>query len=782
MPMATKAKRITASAKSAPAPERAGAIAATWPIALTLFLVSASGLAFQVTLTRVFSLLFQYHYAFLAISLAILGLSLGAVMGRVMRREEAAPLSTLLKAMALLSLSYPVAAVILAILPSTLSVVLHVLVALAPFVVTGIVTTLVFAAHPLESGKLYAADLFGAAAGIVASLVLLTVIGAFNTVIALGGVIALTASVLAYRNRDHRNVIRGAAGLALSLTLLITNIATGLIDYAPTRIADAPPDKTMIAVLRDPSQGARVVYSAWDPFARVDVVETSDPNTKYVFTDGGAGSFMLRFDGNLDTVASLRSTLEFLPFNVGKTNRTAILGAGAGKDVLMALLAGSADINAVEVNPAMVQTTRRFDDFTGGVFDRPEVELTVGDGRTFIEQTAQVFDLVYLNLVYSQAASPANQSLVENYIFTREAFRAYLSRLAPNGRLAIVAHNALEGTRAAITAIQAMQDLGVSPSQALERIALLMKNADDPTQRVTVLIVKREPLSADEIGVLQTASRALNVQPLHLPTVFELGFKPLKDNNSLDQFLAVDQTYNLWPTDDNRPFFYNLDPGVPAPVMNTLTFAVVLAALVLVVVAGRRHKRKASGGRRWALVAYVVVIGIGFMLIEVPLIQRLQLLLGYPTLSFALVLGALLLSGGAGSWISQRWLPDQLPNRVAIAAVWIGGLGIGYWLLLPVLLPALVQTSLAIRIAAVVVLAALIGLPMGVPFPSALRLAGQRGDHSVSLLWATNGAFSVLGSTLAIVLGMSLGFQWAMLMGAAAYLALAALTRTLRPA
>ncbi|MCL5999853.1 MAG: methyltransferase domain-containing protein, partial [Chloroflexi bacterium] len=702
-------------------PARIGAIgpaqkqATLWPRALALGLISASGIAFELTLTRVFSMLFQYHYVFLAISLAILGLGLGAVLVKLVRVEESRAAQTLQRVLIALSLSFPLAAIALANLPSTVSIVLHVMISLVPFALLGAAAALIFMLWPQSSGSLYAADLIGAAIGIVAALVLLGALGAFNVISALGLVVAMAAFANARRplplhvvaqNASHpfslgTGMIAPGLCIALSVAVIAINRTTGLIDYALARVADAPPDKTMLALLRDPSQGARIVYSAWDPFARVDVVETNDDTSKYVFTDGGAGSYMLRFDGDLSQVTHLRATLEFLPFADTNAARTLILGAGAGKDVLLALLANSQHITAVEVNPSMVDVTRRFGAYNGHIFDQPQVTVHTGDARTFAEHSTEQFDLIYLNLVYSQAAPPATQALAENYVFTREAFRAYLGRLASGGRLAIIAHNGIEGTRAAITAIAALNDLGVPLPQALDHLALLMRNDDNPTLRTTAMILSKDALTQREIETLSTTSQALGLQPLHLPGEFELGFQPLKNGQPLEQFLAVDQTYELFPTDDNRPFFYKLDPGVPAPIAQATLCAAVLALLIVILLLGQT---RADHSPR--LIGYLAAIGLGFLLIEIPLIQRFQLLLGYPALSFALVAGTLLLSGGAGSWISQRWHTAQLPRRVRIAAVAIAALGLLYALALPpvlsyaVALPAIARALIIILLTA----------------------------------------------------------------------------------
>lgn len=749
---------------------------------VALFLVSASGLIFEIALIRLFSLLFQYHYVFLAVSLAVLGLGLGAVLGRFLSPspQDAPDGGGLLRTLLALSLSFPLTAVLLAWLPSAASILPHAVVALIPFVLMGLFAARTFARFSTYSSLLYGADLLGAAVGVVVVLGLLTLWGAFNVVIFLGLVTGLAAFLFSLSFADRRYLLGTLLCLVLSGGLLVLNLFSAPIDFdfSPTRLTDAPRDKTMINILHDPDQKARIVYTVWDPFARVDVVETGDSAVKLVFTDGGAGSFMYRFDGDLSEVSHLRQTLEYLPFRSGAVNRVLILGAGVGKDILLALLAGSEAITAVEVNPAMVDATRRFADYNGHILERPEVQLVMGDARTFVERSSDRYDLIYLNLVYTQVAEPASQALVENYIFTRQAFRTYLDHLAPGGHLAIVSHSALEGSRAVITALQVLADAGRPLPQALRHLALLMYPADDPTQRMTVMVLGKEPLQDEEIRGLAAGANRLGLQPLFLPGLFELPFAPLLQGASLEEFLAGDPTYDLSPTGDDRPFFFKLDPGLPAPLRAALLMALVLAGLIvgLTIWRGARRCRSGSAGSLASFVVYLALIGVGFMLVEVALIQRLQLLLGQPVLSFTLVLGVLLLGGGLGSLASGRVRLERLAAVISWVGLSVGGLVLLYLLALPAALKLVMPASLLVRSLAIVALVLPLGFVMGMPFPSGLRLAQRVHPGEIPLLWGVNGVFSVLGSVLAVVIAMGWGFSRALALGAACYLGLFVLT------
>ncbi len=736
-----------------------------------VFVVSGAGLVFEITLTRLFSLFFQYHFTFLAVSLAVLGLSLGAASAHALKPAHARSTRTLAGVLAAISLSLSAAAMVIAWLPSAESIFPRALAALVPFFLIGLFTALAFENFSAGSGHLYAADLIGAALGVIAVIVLLNLWSAFSMTLFLAALVGAVAVAFARRERG-RSLTLSAASLGFGALLLVVNLVSGAVDFNPQALTGAPRDKTMIAILQDPAQDARIDYTAWSPFARVDVLETNDPNARYVFTDGGAGSFMLRFDGDVQALSAHRNTVEYLPFLSGSPESTLIVGAGGGKDIALALLADADAITAVEINPAVIDATRRFADYNGGILDLPQVDLIEGDARSFVERSDDQFDLIYLNLVYTQAVEPASQTLVENYIFTREAFEAYLDRLAPGGRLAIISHNALEASRAAVTALQAFEDTGTPPSQALDHLWLWMMPAGDATIRTSVLLVGKDPLPAETVEALNRAALSRGMQPLFAPGGYETLFEPLRNGGTMASFIQADADYNLSPTTDDSPYFFNLDHGIPPAIRSTLALAAVLAVGLLALGFFSGGTGRGGGRIPRAMLVYAVLIGLGFMLVEIPLIQRFQLLLGHPILSLAAVLATLLLAGGLGSWISQRWQTSILSWRVGLVGLLIVGLAIVYWFALPPLVDAQLVAPFAVRLLTAVMLTALIGFPMGIPFPSLLRLTEQNRGQ-VALLWAINGAFSVLGSTLAVIISLQWGFGWALLAGAAMYLLLA---------
>ena len=746
-------------------------------IMLAMAVVSGAGLAFEITLTRVFSLFFQYHFAFLAVSLAVLGLSLGAAWGHFRSHNS---LKTLVFVLIALGVIFPLTAVILSWYPSATSIAPRAAVALVPFILIGLFAALAFELVSSQSGLLYASDLGGAGVGVLIVLVLLSWASAFTVVVLLGVLVSAAALAIITSDaglQDDRRVMTGAAFIGTAgFVLLIANLVTGVIDFHPDRLGDAPRDKTMLMILDDPTQGAHIVRTQWSPFAQVDVVETNDPSAKYIFSDGGAGSYMLRYDGTAGSIQDWQQSIDYLPYTVGEAGHTLVIGAGGGKDIGLALLGGAQQITAVEVNPAVVDVTRHYADYNGHILDLPQVRLIEGDARTFVERDSGQYDLIYLNLVYTQAAEPGGQVLVENYIFTWEAFKAYLERLAPGGRLAIVSHNALEASRSALTALRAFDEMGIPPAQALDHLLLWMSPTNDPTVSTSVLLVGKDPFDAETIQTFGDNALRFGMQALFVPGDYEVAFKPLRDGMRLSRFIADDADYNLAPTSDDSPYFFHLDPGLPRPIQSALVTAVFLAAgLAIFALLMGSADTKQSGMLGWTSMAgYAALIGTGFMLIEIPLIQRFQLLLGYPIVSLVTVLGTLLFAGGAGSALSQRWTSPSLSRRVMVAGLWIGGVAVAYRFVLPAVSDGALGQPLGVRILVVIALTALIGVPMGIPFPSLMRIAGQVRQR-VALLWAVNGVFSVLGSVLAVVVSMTWGFSWALLLGALLYFGLAGL-------
>jgi SAM-dependent methyltransferase len=723
-------------------------------------------MAFEVILTHLFSVIFQYHFAFLAVSTAILGLGIGAMLGYRLRLADRDRLPGWLSmTAAVLAIVVPLVVVLFSLTGFVPGYVWQILLGACPFLFIGLITARLYEHFDKDAAWLYAFDLFGAALGLVGSLGLLDLMSAPSVGFVLG-VLAAGAS-LVFSSGIRRRYYFPLGALVLAVLCLVTNLLTHAFDLPHVTAATVPPDKTMFQVLTTPGSNARVVDSAWSSFARVDLVAGAETDQMYAFTNAGAGSYMIRFDGDLSQVAWLKNQVEYIPYLNFTPQKTLILGAGAGKDILQALLAGSPQITAVEINPAMVEITRRHADFNGGIYDYPGVTAVVADGRDYIERSSSTYDMIYLNLVYAQAPAPGSNALSESYIFTTPAFQQYWQHLAPDGRLAIVAHQGLEGARALITAIKAMNLDGIRLQDALKHVALLMYNSSDPNQATSLMILQKVPFTTTDVTGLQQAGQTTGMSPLFLPGSYEDLLKGLVSGQlTLDQYLAG-QDYNLFPTTDENPFFFNLNPGIPQPLIILLVIAIAAVVIYLLLLLGVRHKP--TGEQLF----YFGGLGLGYILIEVPLIQRTLLLVGSPTLSMVVVLVSLMLSGGLASYLSSRWSGEELWPKLSIVAFLVALMAAGLAFLQPRLLAALEPLAPAVRILVGGFSLTPLGLLMGVPFANGLRLAGASNRHNLPYLWGWNAVTSVAGSALSACVAIWFGFGAGILLGAACYLVVA---------
>lgn len=463
---------------------------------------------------------------------------------------------------------------------------------------------------------------------------------------------------------------------------------------------------------------------------------------------------MIPFDGNLNKVSHLKSEIGYLPFALSKNSNTLIIGSGGGLDLVLARLAGIEDITAVEINEGSIQAVREFADFNGNIYDLPGTRVFNQDGRTFVTQDTSSYDVIYLSMVMTQAAETIGYALSENYIYTLEAFSKYLNLLNPGGKPGLVLHVESELKKAIATSIKALENQGLTREEAVNSIAYLNNsNGMNSHVRISypVLIVKNEPFSKSEAEQLKLLADESGKDILHLPYI-----QP-------DETL-VSQDLHSWVVTDNSPFFYN--GGV-----NSIP-VIILFILVTIYFIGRKSLRPYQEVLKEPTVKpfynYFILLGVGFMLIEIPLIQLFILYLGNPTLTFTLVIAAILTSGGLGSLLGTylKKLPVTIPAAFIVV----------YTMFLAFALPKLFLywqgESLHVKVLITILIILPLGLALGIPFPKGLMLMADKKDckYLIPLMWGVNGWTSVIGSIMALLVAMVLGVNWALGMGALIYL------------
>ena len=770
-------------------------------------LSSFAALLLELALTRLFSVVLFYHFAFLAISIALLGLGSGGVFAYLCKKQLArfSTRGLLAGLCCLNALTVPI----------VLETVLHVpvslemsrgnflrltaiyLVSAVPFFVTGLQFSVIFARECKHIPPLYGSDLTGGALACLAIVPLLNWLGGPNTIL-VTGVMAAVAGVVWATSRFTR---RAAMGLAACLMLLIAaNYSGRLLDIVYAK-----------GHLRDRSW---VEFARWNAISRVEVDRQGD--AKAIVIDADASTYVMNADPKLwqsgdwqdsDWYSDLMEAPPALVNVLRPHGAYAIIGPGGGVDVLRAVSSGSSDVTGIEINPIIANTIMRgrYADYSYRLYSRPEVHIQVSDGRSFVRNARRKFDVVQMTLVDTWASTAAGAfALSENSLYTVEAFRDYFDHLNPEGMIAITRwefQQPREALRVVSVAMQALHELGVADPRR-NFIVVSQGELDEDGIPVVVLAKKSAFTDQEEQAVLAHFKDFPELKPLYLPSAPQsTPFAALIARNDPYGF-AGEYAYNVAPVYDNAPFFFftlkldqvlhggDLNQGIDWKV--NLGVAVLLAVLVisLAAVLAFLIVPLALGGarrqQRLLPLMYFVAVGLGYILVEISFIQRFVLFLGHPTYALTVVVFLLLLSSGAGSLISHRWLGQA--ERVWIPLIAIACALALYVFVLPTLLNAIIGLAFPAKLLVSALLLVPLGFAMGMPFPTGLRaLAGspaRKGSdeqNRVEWAWAVNAGSSVLGSVLAMVIAIEFGLNVTLACGAASYLAALALRRTLLP-
>ena len=763
-----------------------------------VFLVSVAVISFEVALTRCFSVLLRYHYVFLIVSVATFGLGAGGLIDYLLLRRRPEATSRQLAWLACLLAPLPAVSVLLLfrspIARHLTSLWLVAAVSAPAFLVAGAFLSCVWRSFAEQGGRLYAADLLGAAVGSVAVITALQFFGGTGTPMAAGVLAGLAAVGLAWGTGTR--VLRPltfVATLAPAL-LLAYNLRTGAIDLPALPVTSERVVKTLYQELSDPSQGAEIIYTDWNAFARTDVVRYSPPGEEpwsdlFVYTDGDVPTNMRPFDGNMEEVLpDLEPFIGFLPFRLQRPERVLLIGPGGGLDVLLAFATGAKEIDGVELNPSIPKVMRRFADFHGHLYDYENVNVVVDEGRSYLTRSEKQYDLIYMALTYSATtAGSGGLALVESYLHTVEALRGCIRHLAPGGQLVFVCGKHQLLMREYLTALEALEQEGVAREEALRCLAVVDMHPSNyafgPYRHM--LLVRRDPFTPEESEELARTAMSMGLVPGYCPGVYEpspfsllsqRGGSVAEFDSLVSRALGGAFTMTVMPVTDDRPFFADLQVGLPGSFKVFLVCGVVLVVLLMASGAGTHAlaRRSAEGliPLPWAVGKglYFAAIGVGFMVIEVCLAQKLILYLGYPTLSLAVILFALLLGGGLGSFFSQSWSRPRLSLLAFIAAGVTALLAIAVLRAsLDSLFTATLQWPILARTLTAAAVLVPLGFAMGMLFPAAVRRLDGPDAHLLPWMWAINGTASVLGSVGAMCAAKLWGFGVVLTLGGACY-------------
>lgn len=767
-----------------------------------LFILSGAALALEVAMVRLLSVTTWYYLAFFAISTAMLGLTCGAVYVYLYPppAEPDRLRRTLARSSAAFAGSVVVSLILLCLLPlpltrsvmTLLAAIITGLVASAPFFFAGIVITIVLTRVPLPVGRLYAADLAGAAAGCVAGLAALETVDTPSAILLCGsvGLVAAVAFLPAGDRRARLAALAGFAALALvgfanttSVFAIRPLVVKGGVDR-PERILIERWNSYSRVVVEPPVVAAPQL---WGPSPVLPPFEIEQYDMKI---DGAAGTMLRRISSPAD-LEHLKYDVANIAYFLRSSGSVCIIGVGAGRDVQSALAFGRAPILGVELNPVFVDLlTKDFRD-VAGIADRPEVTLVVDEARTYLARNRVSCDLLQMSMIDTWAATGAGAfSLSENGLYTMEAWSLFFRRLSDNGLFTVARffnpRDLSETARVMSLATAVLLEHGIaSPADHLAMVT---------SGPVSALVLSKRAFSEDEIRALYDNAGRLQYGLAYVPNgENDPLLEAIARSRSLEELHAViaDEPLNLTPPTDNNPYFFNMlrlrhltrfldtDPGiVRGNLVATGTLVVLTAALGLLTIAlilGPLWLRTRPAGADGpelvgAGVLYFVAVGAGFMFVELAMIQRLSVFLGHPIYAMGVLLATIIAAAGVGSLLSERLpLDRRLPLLSVVAAV----LAVAFAFAADAVAVSMEEASLAARIAVTVALVVPPGIVMGLFVPVGLRLTRDAHQGETPWYWALNGVVSVLCSALAVLVAITSGVHANFFVGALAYLATA---------
>ncbi len=753
-------------------------------IYLGVSLTTLATLLLELALTRIFSVVFYYHFAFLAISIALFGLGAGGVFSYVVAGRGGNFFSKL-GAIAVVGGALVVGALVFLLTRQgplgyrTLALVY--LLSALPFFGAGTVLSLVIGETIERVNRVYFADLLGAAAGCLLLIPALNCLGGPNTVL-LAGLLYVISGVIWYTLAGARR-LRFAVGCAAAVfaILIAVNASHPVIDVKYAKGKELKNE----------------TFVKWNSFSRIAV--RGHKGDAMIFIDADASTGIAPFDFRFLREEDRRKLLyegPGLPYALHPGAKTLVIGPGGGWDVSRALASGSRDVTGVEINPIIATTVmrERFPDYSQDLYTRPEVRIVIEDGRSFARRSTEKYQVIQATLVDTWASTAAGAfALSENNLYTTDAFHDYLSHLTGDGMLVFTRWGLQpprESLRLLSLAVDALHGLG--ETEPWRHIIAVREGTADELARwgaQDTVIIARKPITADMLARFRSVLPNAKYVPIYTPDENIPGpFTELLRTSDRASFERNYQ-YDISAVGDDRPFFfytvqprdlwsfwrhtsrlsadYKINRAVPllfGLLAISLMATLVILGLPRLLLGSRLPSEKGVLSFLW----YFIFIGAGYILIQVALVQKFVLFLGHPTYALTVIIFSMLISSGIGSYFSHRLLADSssrwrsvlgaIALIVAILAFTVSGI-----------LGNLVGLPLALKFALGAALIAPAGFLMGMPFPTGLRRLEAMHKPSVRWAWSLNAAASVLGSVGAIMLAIYLGLRETLLVGGLMY-------------
>ena len=563
---------------------------------LSILVVSAVVICFEIISTRISSVIFVQNYAFMVLSLAVLGLGSGGIYSyyKIKPEEGSTKSPKIFSKFIILSGISLVLFITLEVILSITNPYIYFFLLFVPFFFAGVVYAEFFSNYANAGFRIYASDLIGAALGSVLSIFVFNLFNAANAILFLA--LVLFISSINYLNVEKKKrtlLYLTLAGMAVILMVLGKNELLGKIPIGNF------PEKDIYYTYDDPSIKPDIIDSKWSIDGRSDLVEYSNRDfVKDLFIDGAAGSQMYRFNGNVahhDTLLNYllmhnSTTIPFLFLTKEEKNNMLVIGPGGGKEILSGILGGIKNITGVEVNRDFVDIVKKYSDYNGGIYTNfPNVKIEVAEGRHFIKSSHQKYNVIVLALPSTkQLQNIDGLASNENFLLTVEAIRDYLKTLTQNGEIIFTVHNRWELIRLIITTLYAFKENGIGNSDAINHFLIL------GSEYAPTIVIKKSAYTLNEIKAIENVSKSL---PSDLPKVTYFPYLNNHANNEIENVLLNDIKYgrssleeimarnssDISPVRDDSPYFYKVDKGIPVDFENLLIAVLIISVFSVII-------------------------------------------------------------------------------------------------------------------------------------------------------------------------------------------------------
>jgi predicted membrane-bound spermidine synthase len=752
-----------------------------------LFMVSLSVLLLELTLTRLFSIILWYDYAFMVISIAFFGLGIGSLLVHILKGKlnEVNLPSRVLQSTMGFAISLPIVLLVMGqLIPSNPSFIyVFYLSSSIPFFFAGLSVAMIYLSMPKEITRLYFIDLIGAGAAALILDPIIQVLGAESVLLSISLLVlgpTLVAALFLVRNSegyikkatdkengvsvpiDNKLKIYGIMVFGSAAILLVINIDLNVFAIEPGI------SKGLYYQLAKP-QEYQHLSTQWNSFSRIDVTKqthhnynneaafqnTSSENTgrskalASIIIDADADTPVFRWNGSFSDISWVKQYMDYLPYELLKANSTLVIGSGGGEDILIALAGGSKNVTAVEINPLIISKAKEFGKLAGNLYDRKEVDVYIDDGRRFISSSNSKYDIITIKLVDSWAAQLAGgYALSENYLYTVEAFRQYLQHLdEDNGMLVMVRWN-IELPRLMPLIVESLrQETGKNAEEISRHVAIVEDRPglyfganENRTIYPVLVMLKNKPFTSSEISIINERARENNAELFVVPGVYaqppygELltvnsQFEPNKQHQGFIgrniETEKVNSIIELKPPTDDSPFFFAREKVPEQMILLLVTVLSVSAvlALLLIYYSKINNIHLSSSSISWLFILFAIFIGLGFMVIEITFIQKFLLLLGTPIMALTVILFSILASSGVGAYLSGKLFGKNPHKGMIVSIPLLVTIIIIYYIFLQEIINHNIASEIHYRIGLTFALLSPAGVLMGFQFPSVVRIS-----------------------------------------------------------